>query len=154
MKIIITESQLRTLVKETTKDRHREGYYKEYNERRKAQGLPSDRHRDGYYEEYNELHPDRKKKGNDRRVTDKNGASKKKDRHRPGYYNEYNKKHPERLNRGFTRGYKDGCVDNGYNFDDAITGFNDDEAFGPGFPNLSDEDYDNAWEYEDGYRVR
>ena len=51
MKIIITESQLKTLVEETTKDRHREGYYKEYNERRKAQGLPTDRHRDGYYED-------------------------------------------------------------------------------------------------------
>jgi len=57
-------------------DRHRPGYYKEYNAKRKAVGKSTDRHR----------------------------------KH---YYRDYNKAHPERLNRGFTKGYIDGCVDNG-----------------------------------------
>ena len=58
----------------------------------------ADRHRPGYYKEYN---------------AKRKAAGKSTDRHRKHYYRDYNKAHPERLNRGFTKGYIDGCVNNG-----------------------------------------
>ena len=79
-------------------DRHRPGYYKEYNERRKKEGKTADRHRHGYYEEYEEKRSKRRKRP---------------DRHRKNYYHDYNKAHPERLNRGYTTGHKNGNVSDG-----------------------------------------
>ena len=79
-------------------DRHRPGYYKEYNERRKKEGKSTDRHRPGYYEEYEEKRTNR---------------GKRPDRHRKNYYHDYNKAHPERLDRGYTTGYKNGNVSDG-----------------------------------------
>lgn len=40
------------------KDRHRPGYYKEYNKTHKK-----DRHRKGYYHDYNQAHPERLERG-------------------------------------------------------------------------------------------
>ena len=41
-----------------SKDRHRPGYYKEYNKTHKK-----DRHRKGYYHDYNQAHPERLERG-------------------------------------------------------------------------------------------
>ena len=94
-----------------TKDRHREGYYKEYAERTGRK----DRHSADYYKKYRE----RKKLEKEAEASSsvdssvnsssvsntetKKKAKPKKDRR--AYYREYNKKHPERLNRGFNKGY-------------------------------------------------
>ena len=102
-----------------TKDRHREGYYKEYAERTGKK----DRHSADYYKKYRE----RKKLEKEASLAaetssisnteTKKKAKPKKDRR--AYYREYNKKHPERLNRGFTKGYVNGNVSEGaiYGFD-------------------------------------
>ena len=108
----LTEGDIHNMVKEAINnvikegDRHRPGYYAEYNKKRKEKGLSTDRHKDGYYAEYNE-----KKKSELPSKTKK--KQNKKDRHRPGYYSEYNQAHPERLNRGFTKGYLNGNVNDG-----------------------------------------
>lgn len=97
-----------------TKDRHREGYYKEYAERTGKK----DRHSADYYKKYRE----RKKLEKETSSTDvssstsnteakKKSKAKKKDRR--AYYREYNKKHPDRLDRGFTKGYVNGNVSDG-----------------------------------------
>ena len=97
MKNIITENEIRQIVKETLNsivkenDRHRPGYWAERWAKQKAQKAAEN--------------------GEEKQVKPK--KPKKKDRHRPGYYREYNMKHPERLNRGYTKGYVGGCVDNG-----------------------------------------
>jgi hypothetical protein len=97
MKNIITENEIRQIVKETLNsivkenDRHRPGYWAERWAKQKAQKAAEN--------------------GDEKQVKPK--KPKKKDRHRPGYYREYNMKHPERLNRGYTKGYVGGCLDNG-----------------------------------------
>ena len=105
-----------------TKDRHREGYYKEYAERTGRK----DRHSADYYKKYRE----RKKLEKEAEVsssadsfsisnteTNKKAKAKKKDRR--AYYREYNKKHPVRLNRGYTKCCVNGNVSEGeiYGFD-------------------------------------
>ena len=74
----------------TSKDRHREGYWKERWQKQKESNAK---------EQVVEPKPKPK--------------SKKKDRHRKGYYHDYNQAHQERLNRGFTKGYNNGNVSDG-----------------------------------------
>ena len=107
-----------------TKDRHREGYYKEYAERTGKK----DRHSADYYKKYRERKKLEKEASSSstgvssdnsssdttsisNTETEKKAKAKKKDRR--AYYREYNKKHPERLNRGFTKGYVNGNVSDG-----------------------------------------
>lgn len=97
-----------------TKDRHREGYYKEYAERTGKK----DRHSADYYKKYRERKKLEKETSSTDvststsiTETDKKAKTKKKDRR--AYYREYNKKHPERLDRGFTKGYINGNVSDG-----------------------------------------
>ena len=98
----LTESDLRQIVKESVEkvikeaDRHREGYWKERWAKTKAE-----RQLDG------EEGKDAKKKSQEQ------SSKPKKDRHRKGYYHDYNQAHPERLNRGFTKGYRNGNVEDG-----------------------------------------
>ena len=107
-----------------TKDRHREGYYKEYVERTGKK----DRHSADYYKKYRERKKLEKEASSsvdsvsDSSVvsnteTNKKAKAKKKDRR--AYYREYNKKHPERLNRGYTKGCVNGNASEGeiYGFD-------------------------------------
>ena len=107
-----------------TKDRHREGYYKEYAERTGKK----DRHSADYYKKYRERKKLEKEASSsvdsvsDSSVvsnteTNKKAKAKKKDRR--AYYREYNKKHPERLNRGYTKGCVNGNASEGeiYGFD-------------------------------------
>ena len=109
-----------------TKDRHREGYYKEYAERTGKK----DRHSADYYKKYRERKKLEKEAEASSSVdssvnsssvsnteTKKKAKAKKKDRR--AYYREYNKKHPERLNRGFTKGCVNGNASEGdiYGFD-------------------------------------
>lgn len=111
-----------------TKDRHREGYYKDYAERTGKK----DRHSADYYKKYRA----RKKLEKEAEASSsavssvdsstsssisntetKKKAKAKKDRR--AYYREYNKKHPERLNRGYTKGCVNGNTSEGeiYGFD-------------------------------------
>lgn len=111
-----------------TKDRHREGYYKEYAERTGKK----DRHSADYYKKYRE----RKKLEKEASLTTETSAvssadtssvsnmetnkkAKPKKKDRRAYYREYNKKHPERLNRGYTKGCVNGNASEGeiYGFD-------------------------------------
>ena len=107
-----------------TKDRHREGYYKEYAERTGRK----DRHSADYYKKYRErkkLEKEAEASSSVDSSTISNTETKKKakpKKDRRAYYREYNKKHPERLNRGYTKG----CV-NGNASEGAIYGF---DAFG------------------------
>ena len=107
-----------------TKDRHREGYYKEYAERTGKK----DRHSADYYKKYRERKKLEKEVSStadsssdsstiSNTETKKKVKAKKKDRR--AYYREYNKKHPERLNRGFTKGCVNGNASEGdiYGFD-------------------------------------
>ena len=112
-----------------TKDRHREGYYKEYAERTGKK----DRHSADYYKKYRERKKSEKETSSSSSVvssaetstsssisnteTNKKVKAKKKDRR--AYYREYNKKHPERLNRGYTKGCVNGNASEGeiYGFD-------------------------------------
>ena len=111
-----------------TKDRHKEGYYKEYAERTGRK----DRHSADYYKKYRERKKMEKEVSASSSVDSsadsvsdsspmsntetKKKAKPKKDRR--AYYMEYNKKHPERLNRGYTKG----CV-NGNASEGEINGF-------------------------------
>ena len=97
-----------------TKDRHKEGYYKEYAERTGKK----DRHSADYYKKYRERKKLEKEASSNvvsssDSNTAKNKKSKAKKKDRRAYYREYNKKHPERLNRGFTKGYVNGNVSDG-----------------------------------------
>ena len=97
-----------------TKDRHKEGYYKEYAERTGKK----DRHSADYYKKYRERKKLEKEASSNvvslsASNTEKNKKSKAKKKDRRAYYREYNKKHPERLNRGFTKGYVNGNVIDG-----------------------------------------
>ena len=86
-----------------TKDRHREGYYKEYRKRKKLEKEAS-----------SSLSTDSSSISN----TETNKKAKpKKDRR--AYYREYNKKHLERLNRGCTKRCVNGNASEGeiYGFD-------------------------------------
>lgn len=118
---------------EERKDRHKEGYYKEYAERTGKK----DRHSADYYKKYRE----RKKMEKESEASSSSTAvspsdssvnsssisntktkkkSKGKKRDRRAYYREYNMNHLERLNRGYTRGYVNGNVSEGeeiYGFD-------------------------------------
>ena len=107
-----------------TKDRHREGYYKEYAERTGKK----DRHSADYYKKYRERKKLEKEASSSavssadsssisNTETNKKAKAKKKDRR--AYYREYNKKHPERLNRGYTKGCVNGNASEGeiYGFD-------------------------------------
>ena len=107
------------------KDRHREGYYKDYAERTGRK----DRHSADYYKKYRERKKLEKEAASSSSAesstsssisnteTKKKSKAKKKDRR--AYYREYNKKHPERLNRGFTKGCVNGNASEGdiYGFD-------------------------------------
>lgn len=53
----IIKEEIGNIIQEA--DRHRPGYYKEYNERRKKEGKTTDRHRKNYYHDYNKAHPER-----------------------------------------------------------------------------------------------
>ena len=103
------------------KDRHREGYYKEYAERTGKK----DRHSADYYKKYRECKKLEKESSSSSTAissassssdtssisnteTEKKAKTKKKDRR--AYYREYNKKRLERLNRGFTKGYNNSNV--------------------------------------------
>ena len=110
-----------------TKDRHREGYYKEYAERTGKK----DRRSADYYKKYRERKKLEKEASSSavssvdsstssvvsNTETKKKAKAKKKDRR--AYYREYNKKHPERLNRGYTKGCVNGNASEGeiYGFD-------------------------------------
>ena len=112
-----------------TKDRHREGYYKEYAERTGKK----DRHSADYYKKYRERKKLEKEASSSSSavssadsVSDsssisntetKKKAKPKKDRR--AYYREYNRKHIERLNRGYTKGCVNGNASEGeiYGFD-------------------------------------
>ena len=110
-----------------TKDRHREGYYKEYAERTGKK----DRHSADYYKKYRECKKLEKEVSSSvdssaetstsssisNTETNKKAKTKKKDRR--AYYREYNKKHPERLNRGYTKRCVNGNASEGeiYGFD-------------------------------------
>ena len=104
----------KTIFNMETKDRHKEGYYKEYAERTGKK----DRHSADYYKKYRERKKLEKETSSSSSVvssaetstsssisnTETNKKVKaKKDRR--AYYREYNRKHLERLNRGFTKGY-------------------------------------------------
>ena len=143
-----------------TKDRHREGYYKEYAERTGKK----DRHSADYYKKYRE----RKKLEKEASSTldsssdssavsnteTKKKAKPKKDRR--AYYREYNKKHPERLNRGYTKGCVNGNVSEGdiYGFDAfgiRILGYDElgrpitNDPFGDMLRNKEMEWHDDDW---------
>lgn len=110
-----------------TKDRHREGYYKEYAERTGKK----DRHSADYYKKYRA----RKKLEKEASSTTETSADSASDSYsisnmetnkkvkpkkdRRAYYREYNKKHIERLNRGYTKGCVNGNASEGkiYGFD-------------------------------------
>ena len=110
-----------------TKDRHREGYYKDYAERTGKK----DRHSADYYKKYRERKKLEKEATSStdssaetsisssisNTETNKKVKPKKKDRR--AYYREYNKKHLERLNRGYTKGCVNGNASEGeiYGFD-------------------------------------
>ena len=145
-----------------TKDRHREGYYKEYAERTGKK----DRHSADYYKKYRE----RKKLEKEAEASSsvdssvnsssvsntetKKKAKAKKDRR--AYYREYNKKHPERLNRGYTKGCVNGNVSEGdiYGFDAfgiRILGYDElgrpitNDPFGDMLRNKEMEWHDDDW---------
>lgn len=111
-----------------TKDRHKEGYYKEYAERTGKK----DRHSADYYKKYRERKKFEKEASSttdssldsssiSNTETKKKPKAKKKDRR--AYYRKYNMEHPERLNRGFTKGYVNGNVSEGaINHADEICG--------------------------------
>lgn len=104
----------KTIFNMETKDRHKEGYYKEYAERTGKK----DRHSADYYKKYRERKKLEKEASSNvvsssDSNTEKNKKSKAKKKDRRAYYREYNKKHPERLNRGFTKGYVNGNVSDG-----------------------------------------
>lgn len=103
---IITE-EINKVVSEA--DRHRPGYFKD----------KPDRHREGYWKErWAKQKAEKQAQANADGENLVSGPKKKtskskKDRHRKGYYHDYNQAHPERLNRGFTKGYKNGNVEEG-----------------------------------------
>ena len=106
-----------------TKDRHREGYYKEYAERTGKK----DRHSADYYKKYRERKKLEKEASSSTESstsssisnTETNKKAKAKKKNRRAYYREYNKKHIERLNRGYTKGCVNGNASEGeiYGFD-------------------------------------
>ena len=154
--------KLKTIFNMETKDRHREGYYKEYAERTGKK----DRHSADYYKKYRE----RKKLEKEAEASSsvdssvnsssvsntetKKKAKPKKDRR--AYYREYNKKHPERLNRGYTKGCVNGNVSEGdiYGFDAfgiRILGYDElgrpitNDPFGDMLRNKEMEWHDDDW---------
>ena len=98
----LAESYIDKVVKESVRktlkeaDRHREGYWKERWQKQKAT-----------------KQAEAEKNAGAPAKPQKQASKPKKDRHRKGYYHEYNQAHPERLNRGFTKGYKNGNVNDG-----------------------------------------
>ena len=146
-----------------TKDRHREGYYKEYAERTGKK----DRHSADYYKKYRERKKLEKEAEASSSVdssvnsssvsnteTKKKAKAKKKDRR--AYYREYNKKHLERLNRGYTKGCVNGNASEGdiYGFDAfgiRILGYDElgrpitNDPFGDMLRNKEMEWHDDDW---------
>ena len=148
-----------------TKDRHREGYYKEYVERTGKK----DRHSADYYKKYRERKKLEKEASSSSSVVSsaesstsssisntetKKKAKAKKDRR--AYYREYNKKHPERLNRGYTKGCVNGNASEGeiYGFDAfgiRILGYDElgrpitNDPFGDMLRNKEMEWHDDDW---------
>ena len=149
-----------------TKDRHREGYYKEYAERTGKK----DRHSADYYKKYRERKKLEKEAASSSSAvssaelstsssisnteTNKKAKAKKKDRR--AYYREYNKKHPERLNRGYTKGCVNGNASEGeiYGFDVfgiCILGYDElgrpitNDSFGDIIRNKRMEWHDDDW---------
>ena len=144
-----------------TKDRHREGYYKEYAERTGKK----DRHSADYYKKYRERKKLEKEASStldsssdsstiSNTETKKKVKAKKKDRR--AYYREYNKKHPERLNRGYTKGCVNGNASEGdiYGFDAfgiRILGYDElgrpitNDPFGDMLRNKEMEWHDDDW---------
>ena len=152
-----------------TKDRHREGYYKEYVEHTGKK----DRHSADYYKKYRERKKLEKEASSSSSVvssaesstsssisnteTNKKAKAKKKDRR--AYYREYNKKHPERLNRGYTKGCVNGNASEGeiYGFDVfgiRILGYDElgrpitNDPFGDMIRNKMMEWHDDDWDEE------
>ena len=146
-----------------TKDRHREGYYKEYAERTGRK----DRHSADYYKKYRERKKLEKEASSSSTAvssadtssvsnmeTNKKAKPKKKDRR--AYYREYNKKHPERLNRGYAKRCVNGNASEGeiYGFDVFgihILGYDElgrpitNEPFGDMIRNKMMEWHDDDW---------
>ena len=144
-----------------TKDRHREGYYKEYAELTGKK----DRHSADYYKKYRERKKLEKEASSSavsssdsssisNTETKKKAKVKKKDRR--AYYREYNKKHPERLNRGYTKGCVNGNASEGdiYGFDAfgiRILGYDElgrpitNDPFGDMLRNKEMEWHDDDW---------
>ena len=149
-----------------TKDRHKEGYYKEYAERTGRK----DRHSADYYKKYRERKKMEKEVSASSSVDSsadsvsdsspmsntetKKKAKPKKDRR--AYYREYNKKHPERLNRGYTKGCVNGNASegeiNGFDvFGICILGYDElgrpitNEPFGDMIRNKMMEWHDDDW---------
>ena len=147
-----------------TKDRHREGYYKEYAERTGKK----DRHSADYYKKYRERKKLEKEASSSsdssaesstsssisNTETKKKSKAKKKDRR--AYYREYNKKQPERLNRGYTKGCINGNASEGeiYGFDVfgiRILGYDElgrpitNDSFGDMIRNKMMEWHDDDW---------
>ena len=149
-----------------TKDRHKEGYYKEYAERTGRK----DRHSADYYKKYRERKKMEKEVSASSSVDSsadsvsdsspmsntetKKKAKPKKDRR--AYYMEYNKKHPERLNRGYTKGCVNGNASegeiNGFDvFGICILGYDElgrpitNEPFGDMIRNKMMEWHDDDW---------
>lgn len=109
---MISEIKLHKIISESINnvlseaDRHREGYYQEYAKKTGKK----DRHSPDYYKKYRE----RKKQEQQTEPNKEQTATKQKPKKdRREYYRKYNQEHPERLNRGFTKGYKNGNVDDG-----------------------------------------
>ena len=102
-----------------TKDRHREGYYKEYAERTGKK----DRHSADYYKKYRErkkLEKETSSSADSSSVSNTETKKKAKvKKNRRSYYREYNMKHPERLNRGYTKS----CVNGNASEGEEIHGF-------------------------------
>ena len=102
---------------EERKDRHREGYYKEYAERTGKK----DRHSADYYKKYRErkkLEKETSSSADSSSVSSSvsNTETKKKakaKKNRRSYYREYNREHPERLNKGFSKGHVSGNASEG-----------------------------------------
>ena len=114
-------------------DRHRPGYYEDYAKRTNK----TDRHKPDYYKEYyrkkKELAAANSNMSIDKtdntvntnetsvvKTQSKSSNNKRKKKDRRAYFHKYNQEHPERLNRGYTKGYKNGNVADGFDFNDAV----------------------------------
>ena len=148
-----------------TKDRHKEGYYKEYAERTGKK----DRHSADYYKKYRERKKLEKEASSSSTAVSPSDSSansssvsntktkkktKAKKRDRRAYYREYNMNHPERLNRGYSRGYDNASEGEIHGFDlfgICILGYDElgrpitNDPFGDMIRNKKMEWHDDDW---------